>query len=120
MLKFGSKADIKNIRSDIDKIISALNKKESQSNIFLVERVDLSLRKDIETYSKLLDAVESKFTKPLVIQVCLILSHDLSIVRDFDTVPKILATLQSKLGQPLSYQNFDSYILSKYEWPNRK
>ena len=120
VLKVGIKADIKNIISDIDKISSALNKKESQSNIFLIERVDLSLRKDIETYSKLLDAVESKFTKPLVIQVCLILSHDLSIVRDFDTVPKILATLQSKLGQPLSYQNFDSYILSKYEWPNRK
>lgn len=106
--------DLEQIKLQIDNKKENLNYQTSENDIFLFIRIDLSIPKTLEKYSEFLSVIKSKFTRQSNLNVYLIISHDLVIVRDFDTVTKMLAILESKFGKPEYYQNFKSYVVSKY------
>lgn len=101
--------------TNIEQVNSQLNKLNNLKNIFLIVRVELGIQKDLENFNQKISLITSKFKKPLAIQEFLIISNGFQKVdKDSETLKKLLAIQQSRFGKIVSYDDFNSYILAKY------
>lgn len=104
--------DIKEIEKGIHDQIITVNKGVKPLNIFLI---DLFNGGNSGDYNDLLSIIESEIGAPLIVNFYLIKGHDSYFVKESKFSDRLLATLDSKLVKQLSYQDFSSYIVSKYE-----
>ena len=104
--------DIENIKSTINDQLANIDG-EKLTTIFLVSRVDLTVRQ--EDFKILLSAIKSELKRPLIVKSFLIISHDFSFIKDSDKPNIFSGSLESELGKPLSYKDRKAYILSEYQ-----
>ncbi|NES80881.1 MAG: hypothetical protein F6K10_05460, partial [Moorea sp. SIO2B7] len=106
--------NIEQFEKEINDKITPTDLEQKNFNLFLIV-----LNENLEGYnnlsSNLLSVLESKISKSLKIHLFLINGHDLYFTKKFDSSDKFLEVSESKFGKPSSYQNFGSYIISKYE-----
>jgi hypothetical protein len=103
--------DIKKIKLEINKKLADIDK-EKINTIFLVTRVDLTVKN--EDYKNVLSAIKSEIEKPLKVKSFLIISHDFCFINS-DKPNSFLETLKTEFGKPFSYQDKKAYVLSEYE-----
>ncbi|BCL35537.1 hypothetical protein [Nostoc sp. MS1] len=105
--------DSEKLKSDIRNKLFSLDKEQSKE-IFVVSRIDLTLKQ--EDYKNLLLAIKSEIKSQVTIKIALIMSHELFFVNNWEKSKTFLDILSSEFGQPLSYQDKKAYILSEYKF----
>ncbi|BAY09681.1 glycosyltransferase family 39 protein [Calothrix sp. NIES-2098] len=98
------------IDRDISTAIAKRNGNIKPKNIFLVV-----VMADFEGYKNLLSAIQYKFGRQVNFYLLFINSHNPYFSKKFTSINEYLAASKSQLGEPSSYQDFGSYVISKYE-----
>ena len=104
--------NLEEIKEEINDKIKTFNKGVKPRDIFLI---GLYTGKSLEVYNDFLSVIASEIRVPLIVNLCLIKGHDSFFVKESKPIDQLLATLDNKLVKQLSYQDFSSYIVSKYE-----
>ncbi|ELR99438.1 glycosyltransferase family 39 protein [Gloeocapsa sp. PCC 73106] len=92
--------------------INEINK-ENVETIFLVFRVDLSVKES--DFVKILTLIKSEIKKSLNIKTFLIISHDLYFSKNSHNPDIFLKALELELGKPVFLENKKAYVLSDYQ-----
>jgi hypothetical protein len=101
------------IAEKINDKITISNQEIEPVNLFLV---GLNMGVNLDGYNNLLSAIDSQIKQPGIVNLFLIKGHDSYFFsNDSKSTENFLATLDSQFGKRISYQDFSSYIVSRYQ-----
>jgi uncharacterized membrane protein len=97
-----------------------LERVSNPETIFLVIRVESGFQKELKNFKTKLLSIASKFKNDSQIEEFLIISNSYKKVdKDRESLKQLLAVQQSLFGKIVSYDDFDTYIITKFRFTNQ-